>query len=135
MNLPITKEWFEERAAAEGNLEISAGRRLTKTINLTAEELAESETMLFDALPKSVQQEMTELREQLARFRSERAYVVGHNDGWRAAIEAAALIVERNQIVKTPTGSAVEPRWDGNRAGLAYAAAIRAALTTIGGDK
>lgn len=45
MKLPIDKEWFEKRAAAEGDLEIGAGRRLTKTLNLSAEELVELERL------------------------------------------------------------------------------------------
>lgn len=46
MKLPITKDWFENRAAAEGDLDIGAGRRITKTLNLTAEELDELERLV-----------------------------------------------------------------------------------------
>lgn len=42
LDLNITKEWFEKRAALEGNHEIGAGRRkLTASIDPTPEELAE----------------------------------------------------------------------------------------------
>ncbi|WP_421579098.1 hypothetical protein [Shinella sp. M31] len=46
MKLPITKDWLEKRAAAEGDLEIGAGRRLTKTLNLTPDELADLERLV-----------------------------------------------------------------------------------------
>jgi hypothetical protein len=52
MKLPIDKEWFEKRAAAEGDLEIGVGRRLTSTINLTGEEIAELERLALEALPE-----------------------------------------------------------------------------------
>lgn len=45
MDLGISKEWLEKRAAAEGDLEISAGRR-TMTVNLTPDEIAELEKLL-----------------------------------------------------------------------------------------
>lgn len=41
----ITKEWFEKRAAQEGDLEIGAGRR-TMTLNLTPEEIAVLERLV-----------------------------------------------------------------------------------------
>lgn len=41
LDLNITKEWFEKRAALEGDLEIGAGRKLTACIDPTPEELAE----------------------------------------------------------------------------------------------
>lgn len=47
MKMPIDKEWFEKRAAAEGDLEISAGgNRKTMTINLTDDELAQLERLV-----------------------------------------------------------------------------------------
>ncbi|NTG48631.1 hypothetical protein G6M04_14655 [Agrobacterium rhizogenes] len=50
LSLGITKEWFEEQAALEGDLEIGAGgRRLTKTINLSDDELAELERLINPA--------------------------------------------------------------------------------------
>jgi len=42
------------------------------------------------------------------------------------ALEEAAKLVEEHQIFDSSDGQGVEPRSDGNRAGLAYAAAIRA---------
>jgi len=51
---------------------------------------------------------------------------LGFNAGRRAGIEAAAELVDHNQIVDTSGGQTVEPRLEGNRAGLAYAKAIRA---------
>lgn len=86
MKLPITKDWLEERAAAEGDLEIGAGRRLTKTMNLSAEEIAELERLAFEALPAWARTELASLHGEVARFRSERAYIIGHNDGWRDAM-------------------------------------------------
>ena len=65
MKLPIDKEWFEKRAAAEGDLEISAGRRFTKTLNLTADEVAELERLAFEALPSWARTELTKLRKQV----------------------------------------------------------------------
>ena len=53
LSLDITKEWFEKRAALEGDLEIGAGgRRLTNTINLSADELAELERLVNIAAPE-----------------------------------------------------------------------------------
>lgn len=47
MKLDITKEWFEKRAAAEGDHEIGAGgNRKTMTLNLTEEEIAELERLV-----------------------------------------------------------------------------------------
>lgn len=86
MKLPITKEWFEERAATEGDLEIGAGRRITKTLNLNAEEIAELERLAFEALPAWARTELTSLRGEVALIRSERPYIIGHNDGWRDAL-------------------------------------------------
>lgn len=52
MKMPIDKEWYEKRAAAEGDLEIGAGsHRLTMTLNLTDEELAKLEDLALDGLP------------------------------------------------------------------------------------
>lgn len=45
LDLNVTREWFEKRAALEGDNEIGAGRR-TMTLNLTSEEIAELERML-----------------------------------------------------------------------------------------
>lgn len=47
MKLPVDKEWFEKRAAAEGDLEIGAGgNRKTMTLNLTDDEIAELERLV-----------------------------------------------------------------------------------------
>jgi len=48
MKLDITKEWFEKRAAAEGDHEIGAGTRKTMTLNLTDEEIAELQKLIDD---------------------------------------------------------------------------------------
>lgn len=57
MKLDISREWFEKRAAAEGDLEIGAGSSKTMTLNLTDEEIAE--------LEKLVNPEAARLREAL----------------------------------------------------------------------
>jgi hypothetical protein len=62
MKLEITKEWFEKRAAQEGDLEIGAGKRLTSTLNLTDAEIANFERLAFEALPAWARRELTELR-------------------------------------------------------------------------
>lgn len=47
MKMPIDKEWFEKRPAAEGDPEIGAGgNRKTMTINLTDEEIAQLERLI-----------------------------------------------------------------------------------------
>lgn len=70
MKLPITKEWFDKRAAAEGDLEIGAGsRKLTMTLNLTDEELAELQKIAMDALPPWAREEITRLRTALLEIR------------------------------------------------------------------
>lgn len=46
MKMPIDKEWFEKRAAAEGDHEIGAGTRKTMTLNLTDEELDQLERLV-----------------------------------------------------------------------------------------
>jgi len=62
MKLEITKEWFEKRVAQEGDLEIGAGKRLTSTLNLTADEIATFERLAFESLPAWAQKELAELR-------------------------------------------------------------------------
>ncbi len=69
MKLPITKEWFQERAAAEGDHEIGAGRRLTKTLNLSPDEIAELERLAFEALPAWARTEITALRSERDELR------------------------------------------------------------------
>jgi hypothetical protein len=47
MKMPIDKEWYEKRAAAEGDHEIGAGgNHKTMTLNLTNEEIAELERLV-----------------------------------------------------------------------------------------
>jgi hypothetical protein len=68
MNLNVTKEWLGKRAGAEGDLEVCVGRRLTKTINLTGEEIADMQQLMFEALPRWAQDELTSLRAENARL-------------------------------------------------------------------
>lgn len=53
---------------AQPDLETGAGRRLTSTTNLSAEELAELERLCFEALPAWARTELTLLRSEVARF-------------------------------------------------------------------
>lgn len=58
--------------------------------------------------------------------------------GFEAGTEAAASFIEQNELVHTADGEEPRPRRDGNRAGLGYAAGIRALRpmtkdTTAGG--
>lgn len=75
--------------------------------------------------------EIAELRGMASEYEPDltAAYLAGFEPGKKTgrelAFEDAARIIEQNQIVETPIGPAIEPRWDGNRAGLAYAEAIR----------
>ena len=46
MKLDITKGWFEKRAAAEGDLEIGAGKPKLAILNLSKAELAELEHLV-----------------------------------------------------------------------------------------
>lgn len=46
MKMTIDKEWFEKRAAAEGDLEIGAGKTKLAILNLSKEELAKLEQMV-----------------------------------------------------------------------------------------
>ncbi|MCT7667641.1 hypothetical protein [Shinella kummerowiae] len=71
---------------ARPDLETGAGRRLTTTTNLSAEELAELERLCFEALPAWARTELVTLRGEVARFQSERSYIIGHNEGWRDAL-------------------------------------------------
>lgn len=65
--LDITQEWFEKRARAEGDLEVSAGapeprKSITGTINPSPEQIAEYERLAFEALPQWARNEITRLR-------------------------------------------------------------------------
>lgn len=57
------------------------------------------------------------------------AYMAGFERGKEAsrnqALEDAAKLIDANQIADTSSGQIVEPRIDGNRAGMAFANAIR----------
>lgn len=64
--------------------------------------------------------------DDLDRFRSERSYIVGCNDGFEAAIDQAARLIEENSIMDTSSGKELSPRIDGNREGLHFAISIRA---------
>lgn len=52
MKLQIDKEWFEKRAAAEGDNDPTTGRRKTMTLNLTEEELAQLEELATGKKPR-----------------------------------------------------------------------------------
>ncbi|CDZ43057.1 Hypothetical protein NGAL_HAMBI1146_58300 [Neorhizobium galegae bv. officinalis] len=70
MKLPIDKDWFEKRAAAEGDLEIGAGgRRKTMTINLTDAEIAALEQVALEALPAWARDRITVMRAALLAIR------------------------------------------------------------------
>lgn len=52
MKMPISKEWLQARAAAEGDLEIGAGGgRLTMTVDLDDNDVAEMERVALEGLP------------------------------------------------------------------------------------
>ncbi len=71
LDLDITKEWFEKRAALEGDLEIGAGsRRLTQTIHLTPEEIAVLEK-LVNPTAAALRAEIEALRVENDRLRDE----------------------------------------------------------------
>jgi len=49
MKMPIDKDWFQNRAAAEGDHEIGAGgNRKTMTLNLTDEEIEQLQKLIDD---------------------------------------------------------------------------------------
>lgn len=56
----VSKEWFEKRAPLEGDLEVSAGRRTTATLNLTPDEIAKIEHLLPHRSPDPVKEKMAE---------------------------------------------------------------------------
>lgn len=60
--LNIDKEWFEKRAAQEGDLEISTGK--------APEDLAELERVVFESLPQWAQLRIRDLEAQLAAART-----------------------------------------------------------------
>ncbi len=78
---------------------------------------------------RCVADELRYVRAAFDAFYGEQA-PLGFNAGRRAGLEAAAELVDRNQIADTSSGQTVEPRLEGNRAGLAYAKAIRALAET-----
>lgn len=70
MKMPIDKEWYEKRAAAEGDLEIGAGsHRLTMTLNLTDEEVAKLEELALDGLPGWARDKIKVMRAALLAIR------------------------------------------------------------------
>ena len=64
--------------------------------------------------------------DDLDRFRSERSFIVGCNEGFEAAIDQAARLIEEYSIMDTSGGKELSHRIDGNREGLHYAISIRA---------
>ncbi|WP_439604263.1 hypothetical protein [Shinella sp.] len=70
-------------------------------------------------------QAVSDVCDQLERFRSERAYIVGCNDGFEVGIDQAASLIEEKIIMDTSSGKVLTPRQDGNRDGLHYAMIIR----------
>lgn len=70
MKMPIDKEWFEKRAAAEGDLEIGAGsHKLTMTLNLTDEEIEALEKIALDGLPAWARDRITVMQAALVAIR------------------------------------------------------------------
>ncbi len=70
MKMPIDREWFEKRAAAEGDLEIGASsHKLTMTLNLTDDEIAKLEEVALDALPAWARDRITVMRSALLAIR------------------------------------------------------------------
>jgi hypothetical protein len=70
MKLPIDREWFEKRAAAEGDLEIGGGsHKLTMTLNLTDAEIAALEQVALEALPAWARDRITVMRAALLAIR------------------------------------------------------------------
>lgn len=84
LNLNVDKEWFEKKAAQEGDLEIGAGRR-SSTLNPTPEEITELERIAFEALPQWAQDELTRLRAAtvaLVEGLETVQYECNEGDGW-----------------------------------------------------
>lgn len=123
MKLPIDKEWFEKRAAAEGDLEIGAGR-LTMTINLTQEEMQQLEQLALGALPKWARDEIVRLREvnvlqeQLLRdlltalkdmTPPELAWKERNAEGFQIHHDFSAIVTARAMISNAETALGLDP--------------------------
>ena len=71
-----------------------------------------------------------ELERQLARFRSDRSYIIGFNDGWSSAVEEAAKIADEYECHLLSYGGSVDAQhfYEGGMldAGQGIAEAIRA---------
>lgn len=117
MKMPIDKEWFEKRAAAEGDLEIGAGR-LTMTINLSPEEIQQLEQLALQALPQWARDEVIRLREinafqeQLLRdllaalkdmTPPELAWKERNAEGFQIHHDFSAIVTARAMIAKAET--------------------------------
>lgn len=121
MKLPIDKEWFEKRATAEGDLEISAGR-LTMTINLSPEEMRQLEQLALEALPQWARDEIVRLRdnnglqEQLLRdllaalkdmTPPELAWKERNAEGFQIHHDFSAIVTARAMIANAETALGV----------------------------
>lgn len=71
MKMPTDKSWYGKMAAKEGDHEISAGRRLTSTINPTPEEIAEIERLQLEALAAWARDRISQQDAELERLRKE----------------------------------------------------------------
>lgn len=71
MKMPTDKSWYGKMAAKEGDHEISAGRRLTSTINPTPEEITEIERLQLEALPAWARDRISQQDAELERLRRE----------------------------------------------------------------
>lgn len=70
MKLPITREWLQARAAAEGDLEIGAGGgRLTTTVDLDDRDIAQMERVALEGLPSWARERIVAYREALMQIR------------------------------------------------------------------
>jgi len=81
INMPTDPAWYSEKAKLEDGYEIGAGRR-TATINPTDAELAEMERLQFEALPKSVQNELSRLRAENERLTADVAEAQRETGHW-----------------------------------------------------
>lgn len=95
--------------------------------DITTRLLSMSEAMWMDRDHDELDALLLEAKGEIERFRSDRAYIIGHNDGWEAAIEEAAKLIEDNMLVGAEGEERLIQRSNpGNKLGLAYASAIRA---------
>lgn len=61
MKMPIDKEWFEKRAAAEGDLEVGAGFSI---VNPSAADIKTMERLLLESLPGWARDRITALEKE-----------------------------------------------------------------------